>query len=216
MDVDLIQLILTASSYSAILPLGLGIFNWKYLNFNLKILSVYLFLSALIDITTLQLANNLINNLPLLYVFTVLEFTLFSLIYYNIFRPLRLKKTVIAMAVLFFLVVILSLYNQGASTYASIPRTLECALFTFYAITYFYRILSTSFVARVEKDAMFWYNGGILVYFAGSLLFFSLSSFILEHASLGMQQKLFITPAILNIVQKLLFTIGIWVSQRKK
>ena len=119
-------------------------------------------------------------------------------------------------AILFFMIVLLNLYKEGTSTYAAISRTVESAIFSIYAVIYFYRILRTSSGLRVEKDAIFWYNGGILVYFAGSLLFFSLSSFILEHASLDMQRKVFITPVILNIVQKLLFTIGIWVSQRKK
>ena len=216
MNVDFIQLILTTSSYSAILPLGLSIFKWKYLTSELKILGAYLFLYSLADIAALQLANNRINNLHLVHVLTVLEFALFSGIYYKIFRSVYLKRIIVVIAILFFMVVLLNLYKEGTSTYAAISRTVESAIFSIYAVIYFYRILRTSSGLRVEKDAIFWYNGGILVYFAGSLLFFSLSSFILEHASLDMQRKVFITPVILNIVQKLLFTIGIWVSQRKK
>lgn len=216
MSVDFLQLILTTSSYSAILPLGLGIFKWRSLSFELKILSAYLFLSLLTDITTLQLANNLINNLPLLYVLTMLEFALFSWVYHRIFESFHLKKAVIVIAALFFLIFVVSLYQNGVSSYATAPRTVESIVFTIYAILYFNQILKGNHSFGLEKDTMFWFNGGLLVYFAGSLLFFSLSSFILEHASLEMQRKLFTTPAILNIVQKLLFTIAIWVSQRKK
>ena len=216
MRVDFILLFLAVSSYSASLPLGLGIFKWKFLSFELKILSAYLFFSLLTDIITLHLAVNSINNHHLLYVFTVLEYSLFSIIYYRIFNSRQLKTVIVVIAILFFAVVLLTLYIEGASSYPSIPRTCESVIFTIFAILYFYKILRTGSGSRVERNAIFWYNGGILVYFAGSLLFFSLSSFILEHASLDMQQKLFTTPAFLNIVQKLLFTIGIWVSQRKK
>lgn len=216
MDVDYIQLILTSSSYSAILPLGLGIFKWKYLSFELKILSAYLLLFFLIDITALQLANDRVNNMHLLYAITVLEFVLFSAIYYKILRLFHLKTVVIIIAVLFSIVIILNLYKQGLSSYASVPRTLESIIFTIYAILYFYTILKEGHGFVTEKDAMFWFNGGILFYFAGSLLFFSLSSYILEHASLDLQRNLFVTPVILNIVQKLLFAIAIWVSQPKK
>ena len=216
MDVDFIQLIITASSYSAILPLGLSIFNWKYLSFELKILSVYLLLFFLIDITALQLANNRVNNMHLLYAITVLEFTLFSWIYYKILKSAQLKKIVLVIATFFLIIVLLNLYKQGLSSYASVPRTLESIIFTVYPILYFYTMLKGGHGFVAEKDSMFWFNGGILFYFAGSLLFFSLSSYILEHARLDLQRNLFVTPAILNIVQKLLFAIAIWVSQRKK
>ena len=216
MRIDPILLLLAVSSYSAILPLGLGVFKWKHLSFKLKILSAYLLLSLLTDIVTLQLAINSINNLSLLYVFTVLEFSLFSTIYHKIYRSLRLKRIIIIIAMFFLGLVIVNLYKEGIGSYATAPRTVESIIFTTYSIIYFYQILSGSFVFKVEKDAMFWFNGSILVYFAGLLLFFSLSSYILEHASIDMQRILFTTPAILNIVQKLLFTIAIWVSQRKK
>ncbi len=216
MDIDFILLFLAISSYSAILPIGLSIFRWKYLSFELKILSVYLFLSLITDITTFQLAVNHVNNLYLLYVFTLIEFGLFSWVYHRIFESFYLKKAVIVIAALFFLIFVVSLYQNGVSSYATAPRTVESIVFTIYAILYFNQILKGNHSFGLEKDAMFWFNGGLLVYFAGSLLFFSLSSFILEHASLEMQRKLFTTPAILNIVQKLLFTIAIWVSQRKK
>ena len=216
MHVDFILLIVAVSSYSAILPLGLSIFKWKYLSFELKILSVYLLLSFLTDITTLQLAINSINNLPLLYVLTVLEFPLISLIYYKIFRSSYLKRIIVAMAITFFFIVIFNLYNEGISNYAALPRTVESIIFTVYSIILFYKMLRSGVDFRIEKNETFWFNGSILVYFAGTLLFFSLSSYILEHASLDTQRKLFTTPAILNIVQKLLFTIAIWISQRRK
>lgn len=216
MRIDPILLLLAVSSYSAILPLGLGVFKWKHLSFELKILSAYLLLSLLTDVVTLQLAINSINNLSLLYVFTVLEFLLFSTIYYKIYRSLRLKRVIIIVAIVFLGVVVFNLYEQGIASYATAPRTIESIIFTTYSIIYFYQIVRGSFAYKVEKDSMFWFNGGILVYFAGSLLFFSLSSYILEHASIDMQRNLFTTPAILNIVQKLLFTIVIWISPRKK
>lgn len=216
MTVDFIKLILTTSSHSALIPLGLGIFRWKRLSYELKILSAYLLLSAIIDIISAHYAHRNINNLAIYYLFTFLEFIIFSYLYYIIYDKIRLKRLIQWIAILFSVFIIADVYIEGSQSYAAIPRTVESIIFTIYSTIYLYFVLGENENASLKNESLFWINGGVLVFFAGTLLFFSLSTFILANADLELQKKLFITPSILNIIQKILFTISIWISITRK
>ncbi len=216
LTIDLIEPILIISSYSALIPLSLSIFGWKRLSFDLKILSAYLLFSIVIDLTTSYFAHRGVNNHFLLYLLTIIEFSIFSYLYFRFFAYANLRKLVIGITLLFFAFLAYYGLKEGINNYATIPRTFESIIFTVYAITFLFLVLKEDGHLIAKEESAFWINSGVLVYFAGLLLFNSLSSYILNNADLELQRKLFITPSILNILQKILFTVSIWISIMKK
>ncbi len=216
MTIELIDLILIISSYSALIPLSLSIFGWKRLSFDLRILSAYLLTSFLFDQATNYFAQRSINNHFLLVFFSLIEFSIFSILYYRMFSQEKGKKIVAGLAGVFICFLVIYAFMEGLESYATVPRTVESIVFTLYAIVFLFLVLNFDKRNSAKDESIFWFNSAVLVYFAGSLLFNSLSSFILNNTDHELQQQLFLTPSILNIIQKVLFTISIWVNIARK
>lgn len=90
-----------SSSISVILPLVCGILKFKTLNTELRVLFLYIILSALAEGLGFVFIKNNIQTYLVYNAFTVLECLLLTFIYFNRFE-LKNTRTIIVFLILFF------------------------------------------------------------------------------------------------------------------
>ncbi|TCC90053.1 hypothetical protein EZ428_12245 [Pedobacter frigiditerrae] len=162
---------------SIFIPIGVAVYNYRYINRLFKVLLLYLLVSGSINLMAILQSGN--NNLPLLHIYTVVEF-LFLAVYFvglNQSRSFR-KYSYLIMAVFPVLCLINVLFFQSKYQFNSYVRPLEALIFICYSLLYFFNSVDTDTSQSWTNNGFNLINAGLLLYFSGSLFVFILSNVI--------------------------------------
>ena len=144
----------------------------------LLIVSLASDLASLISIYAMQLANY-----PILHTYTIVEFTLLTLLYRSVFQNGHLKKAVLLCIVAFFvfklfdLLFVTSIYKADTTTVIT-----ESLIMIVLSVLYFGQLIVRNDI-KLTQFPMFYINSAILFYFSGSFLLFLYGTYIYEEAS---------------------------------
>ncbi|WP_420573194.1 hypothetical protein [Kordia sp.] len=207
------NIISEVAQFSIVLPITIAVIRYKHFDKLFWTLSGLLVFAGIIAYWAYKLYASKENNMHLLHVYTVVEYTCWSLFYYQLFQKLWIKRLIVSLIILFM---IFSIYNvcnwQSLETYNSYGRSLEGALLLCFAIAWFYKVFENSKIKRLEKHPIFWINAAVLTYFAGAFLLFSSKNFMQE-----ITQEEFIAVWTLHgvflIIHYLFISIGIWLKK---
>jgi len=172
---------------SIIIPIIPAALKYRYLPEPQKIVSWYLFFAAIFSLINNLLGFSNINNMPVMHVYTFVEFVLLVLFYRNVLTGTRIGKYAVY-AVPFFLIfcVVNVLFFQDIYTYNTHTKSIEALLVIFMAIAYFRKTLD-----RIGKDdarysPLSYINSGLLLYFSGSFIWFTIFNLTVQNKSFGM------------------------------
>jgi hypothetical protein len=152
------------------------------------------------------------NNLPLLHLYTLVEFILFALVYREIGLFNRWRKGFFP--AFFFgvicLVILNSLFLQEITSYNSYAKTLVQVCLIGFALAYLFE-----FREKTTEIAGFSYvNSAVLLYYSASVFVFMFGNILLGNKYNG---TFWLINSILNLVFQILNLIGVWtVSKGKK
>jgi len=150
---------------SLALPVVAMLFKFKKFNLLFWALGVLLLISTIIAFSGYILYANGTNNMPLLHIFTILEYACWSLFYYQLFRKKWQKRGILYLLVIFIICALVnSFYWQPFTTYNSFSRSIEGALLLCFAIIWFYEVFVDGKIPKLETHPVFWINAGVLVY----------------------------------------------------
>lgn len=154
------------------------------------------------------------NNLPILHVYTMVEFTTIMWFYQVVFKDAVSKIWSLSVTVAFLAFCVINvLYIQSWLMFNTYPRTLESIIVICCSLYYYYKITRQSHYIQIEKSPVFWINTGFFIYFSGSFLLFTLSNYVL-HLHREFQMLVWQFHAFLTITLYILIFIGLW--QHKK
>lgn len=142
----------------------------------MQVLFVYVILSFASDITLITHKSNKFPTLTFvtLSLFTILEFTLFSLFFFWVIKNKYLKK-ILLISSLSFLLFAISYFLRGIgakSQFDSLSASIESILIICYCIIFFFDQLNTTEVTVIYESPKFWVVTGFLIYMAGGLFLF--------------------------------------------
>ena len=166
---------------AVLIPLFFAYLKRRHLSPEAIVILVYLILDGLVNVLAKVMAINKINNLPLLHVFTCLEFILFAQFYKIVLgeRKQDLKYAIIQGS--FTLICILNaVFLQSIYTFNSYTLSLSGFIIMFFAINYYAKIFNLTLDVKVTSLPAFWFNAGIFLYFACSFFLYVFSNFILQ------------------------------------
>lgn len=170
---------------SIVLPLIAAIASKKYWTSSHKIILVFLMISAVVNTLASYLANKGINNLPLLHIYTVLEFTVITAFFYSLTERKIDRQIIIGLWIAFPL---LSLYNvwrlNSIYLYNQLPRSVGAIMILIFCVSYLMR--SLNFTAKKDPFFPFAVVVALLLYYSGSLTLFALSNFIFGNKELNL------------------------------
>ena len=156
------------------LTILLCLLSMKKLTIPLKRLLYFLLWNLLIEISARIFIMKGINNLPLLHVYTIGEFILFSWFYNSLIsKPswFRIKfwRLVLSGAVL---MILNSLFFRIGGDYNSVSKTIVQIIIISYAVLYFYNLTEIRSNSNRVSKSLSLINSAILIYYSGSLFIF--------------------------------------------
>ncbi|AXG70057.1 hypothetical protein KORDIASMS9_02286 [Kordia sp. SMS9] len=183
----------------------------KKLNTPLRLFSYFLIWNLCIEIFVLMYgAFGYKNNLPLLHIYTLGEFILFSFFYRSLLdKPVFFRKYFWQFLILGNLLIVSnSIFLQSIFVFNTFAKTFVQLTIIGFAIVYFYNLVENQKFAPTLSKSIRLINSAILVYYSGSLFVFMCSNVYFENAQI--YDIFWIFNALLNVLFHLLILIGLW------
>lgn len=201
------------SMLSVLIPTGLCVAIFGRLPVALKVLSVIVFSTFLMQVVAYIFFLKSINNLPLFHAFTFIEFSCISIMYYYIFESDKSLKRFVGVLVICFL--FFSIINlvcwESIYMFNSNQRAVEFSLVMLYFLIFFRKVLNGSLELPSLKHPYFILTFGYFIYFAGTIfLFLNANQFI----ELGIVNYWMI-HGILSIFLNIIYFIVLWKGSKQ-
>lgn len=201
---------------SLVLPLIAIAFRFKRFTRPFWILCSLLIVAAIVSYTAYILYKNRLNNMHLLHIYTILEYALWSIFYYQLFEKKHIKRFIIGSIVVFIIFSILNtIFWQPLKMYNSYSRSVEGAFLLCFSIAWFYKVFINGKITKLEAHPVFWINAGVLIYFSGSFLLFISNNFLLELSTQEFFQA-WALHGLFLMIHYIFIAIGIWLIKHKK
>lgn len=169
-----------------ILPISIAIYKRSYWKESLaaKSLLGYLLFSAFFNIVALVTTYMHVNNLPLLHLYTILEFWLMSVLFRSIFDGKRMRIFLIYLPLFFSVFSVLYIvFTHSLFLYNTLSRFLESMMIVGLCIYFLY--LDFSNIELNQSMFNFSVVVGIMLYFSSASILFGLSNAILKNRILN-------------------------------
>lgn len=135
------------------------------------------------------------------FAFTIFEYTVFTLFYFQFLHRKGYRRWVIGGSLIFIGIVVLELEQFGVVYYSRFNAGMAVILIISYSLLLFHEWLSDDPMALIYKKPAFWVTLGCLLYLSGHFFFF---------IAVGKQwEQHWILHAICNIAKNLLFMTAI-------
>lgn len=198
-----------------IAPFLLSVVRYNQLSRELKLITWYLILSVVTQAVSLLLWKKSINNLPLLHVFTVLEFLLLFAYYSFQSKPFTRFWFYLVLAVFLLFALLDAFVLENLHSFNIYTRSLEAFIFIGCSVHWFIRSLTLEQnVTLPEQNALKYMNAGFFIYFSGSLILFAFSNYI-NHLGQPLLMNIWTLHTLLLIVLYLFILTGFWKTSRK-
>lgn len=209
-----LSVLLLYSSPFAVLPaLVLAWYKYGIAGPAFRILAYHLSFVAFTSILSALLWFMNENNLPLLHVYTIVEFTFISLYFSYVLKGSVPKAVWAGLFAFAAFAVWYAACWQGWNLFNPLPRSVESLLVIILCIAYYARTLAELKVDNLFREAAFWLNTGWLFYFSAALFLFTMSNYILP-LNRTLNVWVWTLHAFFSDILYLFIFIGLWQIRR--
>lgn len=155
------------------------------------------------------------NNLVLLHIYTLVEFSLLSIFYFLFYKQYVGKNYIFLLLIpAFYVVGYLDYRMHGSDSIDNLSASIESLVLSIYALTSFLVIMNKLVFKNLLSVPFFWVNSGVLLYFLPNLLVFAFCTYAngSDRIDTGAVWAL---HSILNIVFNLLICVAFWEARAK-
>ncbi len=215
MEENIARFFISTSTYSVALPLVIGLLRLKRLQIIQRYVLALVIFSILVELAAVLLGRVLhLRNLPLLHVFSAVQFTLLWFIFAKRLIPPFSKRFFWGILAAFLVfAVVCAIWIDGIYNFNAHARSFGAILIIIFSLSYFYQRLIKLDLENLEKDPLFWVATGSLIYFSGSLILFIISNYILSDEAMSF--SMWGVHGIFNTFNNLFFMIALWVQPTK-
>ena len=215
-----LHLLADFSEASILIPFLVMLSRKTFVKSELRILAIYIFvifvrnlLSTITDIWYLW-KNEIINNLFLYNLSSVVGFYILSYIYYNLITNILWRRIIIFFWVVFAVFILLDFQNGTLNPSTALFNKYSYSVSSLMMITvvlaYFYQLLQNLLPGDITKFPYFWLSAGALLYFAGTLFTY----IFLFQASRDLERISWVFDAILSIFFNIAIALAFWHSDK--
>jgi hypothetical protein len=170
----------------------------------------FLVLSAITQLVSFIFWKLRENNLPILHVYTVLEFLVLLLFYFFLLGAAGHKRYFVLAAILFTaFAVVEAIFLDGIFAYNIYSRSVEALIIITLCLAWFIKVVSLDDKQREKYKGASIINSGLLVYFAGAITLFAYSSLI-TNMTFNVRMNLWTMHTLLAFQLYILIAIGLW------
>lgn len=193
------------SQFSSLIPVLIGLIYYQNLNKPFKRLVWFLTFFSFIEFTGYLMAKLFGNNMPLLHIFTILEFAMLLSVFINYFN-ISVKYYLVAVFLFTIIVFLDAIGFKNLFLFDSLAKSIESTVFTLVSFSFYYKNLNHNSQEKLRIQPMFWYTTGILVYFSINFFqFLTLNQMMKESINIGYVDNN--VHSIVNTVTNILFTL---------
>jgi hypothetical protein len=180
----------------------------------LKVLSWFIFLSAIVQVTSNILWLQSKNNLWLLHVYVATGFIILAWFYDSVFKGFINRLVIRIVTILFVLFTLINaVFIQGFLTYAAVSLTVESVLIIILSLSLFILLLND--IVRESKGARLvkslnWINSGLFLYYTSGLLIFYFGEFLTRSLNKNFTVSAWLLHFFFLTVMHVCFFIGLW------
>ncbi len=210
------NLIFWVSITSVLIPLACCIIKLKTLNRTLRVLFIYIVISASTEIVSRQLSTiNLNGYYAVQNIFTLLECALLTFIYYLEFRA-GFSRTIILLAFLIYGIIACTelFFIKSIFQPNNVISSVESCLLIGLSVSFFYKVHTELAIPKLREYYFFWLNTAVLIYFSTSIILFLFDGY-LEKCPIKIFYLLYSLHLLTNITYNILLSTGIWSSKQK-
>lgn len=187
--------------------------RFRHLPVEFKTLGIFLVIDLLTELLAGWTFARNINNMPLLHIYTLLEFVSLSLFYRVVFALRTGFQRYFGpfVSVVSGLIVANSIFLEPLRGFNSNAKTLVQIILIGYAVFYFFNAYGKTDFSKPRYLAQGLVNTAVLLYNAGSLFIFMFAK-ILQQSNLpnSVQRGFWMFNALLFLIFQLLVFIAIW------
>jgi hypothetical protein len=211
-----VVILMIAASLLIFLPLGVGIYRYKSLQIQGKIIFGYLCVSFLImEVVMWYTQINSMQNHYLFNIFYPIEFLLLSSIYWiNLKTPLYKKMLLYVVAIIMTFIIVSTIINlDNFNRFNSIANAVANLGLMFFVILYFYELLKELHIVKLSSHPMFWISVAIILYVSINFFLYIFGEFVVFNKSKEISKLYPIINSIATIIFRIFLTIGLWFSR---
>jgi hypothetical protein len=211
-----VVILMIAASLSIFLPLGIGIYRYKSLQIEGRIVFGYLCLSFLImEVVMWYTVIKSMQNHYLLNAFYPIEFLMLSSIYWITLKTPLYKKIILCVAIVIITFIIGShiINLDNFNRFNSVANAVANLGLMFFVILYFYELLKELHIVKLSNHPMFWISVGIILYVSINFFLFIFGEFVMFNSSKEISKLSLIITSISTIIFRIFLTIGLWFSK---
>lgn len=208
---EIIELFFKIAPWIIFFPLILSLKNFRKSPSELKIITQYLILSVITQIVSFIFWKRNINNLPVLHIYTLLEFAVLLWFYYKILKSFIPKIYFYILLIAFVVFALTDTFLlEGVYVFNTYSRSVEGFIFIVLSVFWFFKV----FFAEEEsylpyQKSINYISAGFFIYFSGSIVLFSFSNYINQLAHSMLFNIWTLHTLFLTIMYILLFR-GLW------
>lgn len=200
---------------SLLIPLLIGLFKSATLWHEARALLLWIIIGAAFEGLSYFSAQWYGNNLPLMHLYVVLEMSFLSYFFYRDRMNAAAGTWIKIIVLLFFLFACFNvLFLQDLYAYTSNTRSVESILLCLFALSWFYKVYKEQQVVFLEREFMFWFVIGILIYFTGNILLWVYGEAVAQQSK-QVFAEIWKIHALLNSLLHLFYALALWIPQRK-
>ena len=169
------------------LVIVVGIYKLSALNLALRVLLSLLSISLICDVSLLVMNINDLHNLWLINIYALLEGAFLLLVYFFMLPISKIRKFIPLIAFFYISIGIVEwIFWIENDKLLSLTLIIEALLMLVFSLNAFYILLQKLEYHKIQQNPVFWFNVGILLYFAGALIVFIFSNYILKLPEIGL------------------------------
>ncbi len=192
-----------------------GIVSYKKLTAPFKYLTVYILLTLVSECISRYLAVTIKNSSPPYHVFVMIEYAILASIYKLLIDNTSVKKYITISIYVFCITSILnSIFLQKLMVYPTNMLLISYTLLLIDAFILFFQMLNHPIEQQLSKQAVFWFNTGLLLFCAS--VFFTIGSYNF-HIRHGISNILINNiNYYINLLFYILIGVAIWVNGKRE
>lgn len=203
------------SIFSLVVPLLAGTIKFKTLSAWLRVLFIYVIMSALTEILSLAFSKGFKTGYFITQnIFTLLEFLLLISIYYLESDNKIFKKVILIITSLY---TAFTIYDFFSNTNGSLPdmlASIESFIFISLSVYFFYKIQNELLIPSLYQYSYYWFNTAVLFYFATSLILFFCGDY-LDRCERDKYELIWGLHLTGNIIYNLMIGVSLWKTKLK-
>jgi hypothetical protein len=197
------------SQASVLLPIIVAWVYYPKLNYPFRVLFYFFLLCLGFEILARELRVIYGNNMPGLHLYTIVQFLMFSVVFYHQFiNNKNLQRLILVNCVIAFVIALSDALFTSDIFHSNLISRGYCSTFIIlYTLICFFQVFSEDRPFFNRDNPVFWFNIAVLVYFANNLLYFMFRDYLLIHAS-KVETFSYCIYINLNIIAHLLYALS--------